>query len=333
MTVSVDRTIGIGGIVIGLIGTGIVILWPNKRWLGWAFIALGLLIALVAIAMWAVIRLRRPDPNEERILELQTRLTELESVAPQLRLQFVNGLDSCLVQRPADPRPEPSWEDIERFKEKYPKLWQPPLNTQNFANAFRELAVERLSDYQIEKYNNRLDDFFRRYEEYLNRCYQIDDFKSRSICLDLELKNSGTSPATDVSVLLKVPISLNIACKPGLFEYPKAPSAPKKPYPGETVNISDLVVGPHMPRLDPSSFFAARTDQIRWLETTDNPHQRVASFEIQKLNHGFAKPFPKPIIITFNDRHSIKSFTIDVEIHAANLPAKQRGQLQVVISD
>lgn len=50
---SIDRTVGVGGVTIGLIGTGIVVLWPDKRWLGWVFIGLGLLIAVLSI-VWAL---------------------------------------------------------------------------------------------------------------------------------------------------------------------------------------------------------------------------------------------------------------------------------------
>jgi hypothetical protein len=53
---SIDRAIGVGGVSIGLIGTGIVVLLPDKRWLGWVFIAVGSGIAalavLYAIAKW-----------------------------------------------------------------------------------------------------------------------------------------------------------------------------------------------------------------------------------------------------------------------------------------
>jgi hypothetical protein len=53
MALSLDRSVGIGGVAIGLVGSGIVLLWPEKRWLGWVFISMGLLVALVAI-VWAL---------------------------------------------------------------------------------------------------------------------------------------------------------------------------------------------------------------------------------------------------------------------------------------
>jgi hypothetical protein len=332
MTASLDRAIGIGGIVIGLVGTGIVVLWPNKRWLGTVFVGLGFAIAFVAIA-WAVSRSKKRDPDEAKILELQTRLANLQSLSPKLQLAFDNGSDTCLIQQPAEPPLEFSSIDMERFKEKYPKLWQPPLDPRSLTNAFHEMAIMRLSDYQIEKYNDQLDEFFRQYEDYMNRRYGIDESKSRSICLNLELRNSGTSPATDVSVLLKLPTSFAIACDPKLFSYPKAPKPPKKPQPNETLRISDVVVRPYMPTWNSDAFLTPKPDDLRWLGETENSNHKVATFEIPKLNHGFAKPFPKPLIITFNDRDSMRSFSIEFEIHASNLPTMLTGQLHVVISN
>lgn len=269
--------------MIGLIGTGIVVLWPNKRWLGGVLVALGLIIALAAIVVWAVTRSKRTDPDEAKLQGLQRKLAELRSLSPELRLQMDNGSDTRLIPRPLDPPPEPSWEDIERFKEKCPELWQPPLNPRNITNAFRELAILRLSDYQIERYNTELEEFFRRYQDYVNRRYRIDEFKSRSICLDLELKNSGSCPATDVSVLLKLPKSITIACDPRLFSYPKAPSPPKKPQPGEIVRISDLVVRPHMPSWNPNALISPKPHEIRWRGISEQSDESVASFEIEKL--------------------------------------------------
>jgi hypothetical protein len=39
--------------ILGLIGVGIQLLWPEKRWIGWIFIGLALVIA-VGVALWAL---------------------------------------------------------------------------------------------------------------------------------------------------------------------------------------------------------------------------------------------------------------------------------------
>src|SRR5258708_7191598 len=54
MALSVDRAVGVGGLVLTLIGSGIAVIWPDKR-LGWFFIAAGLLIFLFAV-VWVVAR-------------------------------------------------------------------------------------------------------------------------------------------------------------------------------------------------------------------------------------------------------------------------------------
>jgi hypothetical protein len=55
MAISIDRAVGVGGVSVSLIGTGIVVLWPDKRWLGWVFIGLGMFIAVLAM-VWALAR-------------------------------------------------------------------------------------------------------------------------------------------------------------------------------------------------------------------------------------------------------------------------------------
>jgi hypothetical protein len=42
-----------GGYYHWAIGSGLIVVWPNKRWLGWMFIAIGTLIALL-VAVWTV---------------------------------------------------------------------------------------------------------------------------------------------------------------------------------------------------------------------------------------------------------------------------------------
>jgi uncharacterized protein (DUF58 family) len=80
---SIDRAIGVGGVSIGLIGTGIVALRPDKRWLGWAFIALGLLIALFAIVWAAAVRHARKELEKTQKKDAWRRNAEV-IMTPQM---------------------------------------------------------------------------------------------------------------------------------------------------------------------------------------------------------------------------------------------------------
>lgn len=62
---SIDRAVGVGGVSVGLIGTGIVVLWPDKRWLGWVFIAVGSGIGVLAV-VWALARWHTQREFENR---------------------------------------------------------------------------------------------------------------------------------------------------------------------------------------------------------------------------------------------------------------------------
>jgi len=73
---SIDRAVGVGGVSIGLIGTGIVALWPDKRWLGWVFIGVGVFIAVLSV-VWAL---------AVRYAHKQFESSAVEKAAPSQRL-------------------------------------------------------------------------------------------------------------------------------------------------------------------------------------------------------------------------------------------------------
>jgi hypothetical protein len=52
--------------------------------------------------------------------------------------------------------------------------------------------------------------------------------------------------------------------------------------------------------------------------------------DIKKLNHGFDESL-EPMFAIFDSHDGAKSFAITYEIHAANLPAPEKGELHVVI--
>src|SRR5262245_56268563 len=67
----------VGGIALALIGVAVPILWPNKRGVGWVFLAAGVLL-FVADVVWGV---RRAGLLSVRALEVGVALIALFSVA------------------------------------------------------------------------------------------------------------------------------------------------------------------------------------------------------------------------------------------------------------
>ena len=51
MEIGFDRRLGLGGLVVGVIGVGITILWPDAKWLGWLF----LLAAGIILCIWSAL--------------------------------------------------------------------------------------------------------------------------------------------------------------------------------------------------------------------------------------------------------------------------------------
>lgn len=58
----------------------------------------------------------------------------------------------------------------------------------------------------------------------------------------------------------------------------------------------------------------------------------VQASTIRKLNHGFDEALD-PMFATFLTHEGAKSFAISYEIHAANLPVPDRGELHVIVED
>jgi hypothetical protein len=110
---SIDKATGVGGVVLGLIGTGVAWLFPSQRWIGWLFLIAGLLVFAFAIG-WAIAShhttkqlAKEPASNKEqgalqlaaesakdRVLAesragtLEHKLTVLQSEFDDLKFQF-----------------------------------------------------------------------------------------------------------------------------------------------------------------------------------------------------------------------------------------------------
>lgn len=113
----IDRTVAVGGVIVGLVGTGIVVLWPEKRWLGWVFIGLGLVIALISIVWTLAVSHARREFNQSH-----SKFAAMPIPSPQL---ISTGIDfkphievKPTFNQTQTPSPEQSQRqrDLARFK-------------------------------------------------------------------------------------------------------------------------------------------------------------------------------------------------------------------------
>lgn len=91
---------------------------------------------------------------------------------------------------------------------------------------------------------------------------------------------------------------------------------------------------PYPPSLNAADLSSAmQPRRVRWLGLSQENDFKVATFEVQKLNHGYSEKCPHPIIVVFESRDAINSFTIEFEITATNIPDKEAGQLHVIVTE
>src|SRR6266852_357230 len=85
------------------------------------------------------------------------------------------------------------------------------------------------------------------------------------------------------------------------------------------------------PRIAPNVSSIVQLPNISWAGLTENGDLRVASFELRKLNHGYSKDCPRVLYIIFKSVADMRSFGIDYEITAGNIPHRIGGSLHVVV--
>src|ERR1051326_4739579 len=180
-----------------------------------------------------------PDPSEKKIRELEQQLRELQSRIPKLRLQFPAGTDA-LTFTPAHSRmSSPGFveERMEKLRRKYPKIEKsdaPPERkgqldiSELLANPERvrlsaKHSSERIPAREIEKYNEALETFYANYEQYLNRLVELDGLRARTIQLNIQMENDGTSTAEDVGVFIRLPSDLKVTASGKRFKKPEEP--------------------------------------------------------------------------------------------------------------
>lgn len=286
-----------------------------------------------------------PDPNENKVKQLEQQIRELNSRTPNLSLVYEDGEQHATIQLPRPLSLEQSEIDkrINEVKSKFRRMNKERTKDQSH---LPESALERVSmvaaislmnmipQKEIDRYNNEVEKYIPAYAKFIVSNLEFENLKRRTFKLDVVLANDGTTPAEDIDIYLHFPNGFQLLEEDELPKLPKPPEQPEEPM-TEMQRFSNSM---NYNRMIPSSVFFNPPDvSPRLPQNVSSPSiKRVNSYEVhvhvQKIKHNL-QVFLDPLFVIFDSFEYAKSFTIDYRILAANIPREVTGNLHIIIQN
>jgi hypothetical protein len=272
-----------------------------------------------------------PSPEEQKIKALEGELRLYKNRVPDLVLVFDDGKDHKTFQIHS---PNASAEsqinaEMNAIKEQYPltKPEPPPPTTGE------ELSA-RLTDHMGQVFKDftatiqglqgdrdlRLKRWYGTYEQYLREVAEFEARQLRTIQIDLMLMNMGTCPAEDVDINLHFPDGFTMYNEDEQPERPDEPSAPSL----TAFDPGLAFIRPIMPDLMTPKFPNPHMPKIRKTNSYD------VTVPCGSLKHEYVYNC-KTLYLAFDSFEGANSFSFTYNIHAANAPVSQEGELHVIL--
>jgi hypothetical protein len=243
-----------------------------------------------------------PDPLEEELRQTQRKLQRLELRLPDLRLAFENKTGRLDLRLP-EVGNAPNAPTLGEIQDQHA-----PVNT---------AAVRPWEASTREEYNRKLPEYYEAYSTYLEQLAAWEEQHARTVKMELVLSNRGLAPASDIDAVLHFPHDLE------LFEDAKAlPKRPNPPRPPVRPSAAFHIEFPIPNLLDPGVL-----DPIYRGPYVERNNIR---FPVGRLKHGFDERLA-PFYFRFPDRGAVRSFSIDFELSAGELPDPTSGKLHFVV--
>lgn len=287
------------------------------------------------------------DENEKRIKELEREILELSRKTPELKLCFSDNnskMLNCEIKKfhPKDCDIELIIQNrINKLKKEYPKMVEvePDITDDSsikktLSNIYEDDKSSILPS-EIINYNNKLEQFYIDYEKFIKSYIEWNDFRSRSIVLEISISNSGTCPAEDIDINMHFPDGFVLRDLLEIPSYPEEIEPPVPPTPRtqkERIrSITDLVISPAIPSFN--HLIQPQSSTQPNVSSPDIRHSNSYDVEIhvQRIKQNIPESFD-PMIITFDSFENASSFGIDYTIIAANVPTPVLGKLHVILS-
>ncbi len=284
-----------------------------------------------------------PDPNENKVKQLEQQIRELNSRTPTLSLVYEDGKQHASIK--LHPPTSLSKSEIEakvaEIKNKFPKRQKDgaskkadlPANALERASMIAAMSVmNMIPQEEIERYNNEVEKYIPAYTSFIARRLEFDNLKRRTFRVDIALANDGTTPAEDIDIYMHFPDGFQLLEEDELPNPPEPPTPPQEPM----TEMQRLANSMNYNRMVPSSVFFNPPDvSPRLPQNVSSPSiKRVNSYEVhvhvQKIKHNL-QVLLDPLFVIFDSFESAKSFTIDYRILAANIPHEVTGNLHIII--
>lgn len=288
------------------------------------------------------------NPDKKKIKDLEKELLELKVKIPKLKLVSKEGTEEIIAQTlSAESFVDENFEhELIKIKQQYPLItetYKPKRTIRPIVNGkpYGEEKVEfKLPSGEVKqaglsivkKYNKELEEFYKEYEKFLNEKTRINNLRSRTVRLQIKLKNDGNSPAERFHVVLNFPKGFQVTINQDIFSYPNEITPP------QLITMADIFgssfsAGQYPPNY--SSLFNPSLPKIEmpWEEVRIKRKDFVytADFQNIKLSHGYSFDCPKIIYVSFPENQKVKTFQIKYKIAADNLPKAIEGKLKVLI--
>jgi hypothetical protein len=288
-----------------------------------------------------------PDPNQTRIKKLEQENRELKSSTPSLSLVFENGdkRKSFKLVKPVLLCENEIEEKIAEKKselagygkgEKSKKIDLPAgeLVIESVRNA---LSSNLIPKEEIQRFNSDFELFIPKYKEYLTKILDYDNLIKRIIELKISLTNNGTAPAEDIDIYLYFPANFQQIAdilEGDLPHPPEPPTPPEGPKTYQQQKIIESMMSGLIVQSPELHNYNQAFSHVLPIDSSDRRIKRISSTEvqvhIQKVKHNFQEPLGSLFVI-FNNYESAKSFNINYNILAGNIPQKIVSSLNVVI--
>lgn len=274
-----------------------------------------------------------PDSSELEIRKLKEKLATLESRQPDLKLYFSNGKQHSIFSIHEKIRSAKEINDkLEMVRINHPKLNFQETEEDQFT-ALARMAGLTISNSmyaeRVERYNDRLDDYYESYRNYLSQCNKISEKRASFHIVELMLKNNGNAQGTNIDITIMFPQEINLFTIDILPEYPKPPKPPKEP--DRRGDILGSGFNQYTPVADWLPSYFKQPSVLNWKGPRIINTEKSASFWLGDLKHHHSFNLPKFLIYS-DDHQGFNNFSAEYELSYIESPELETGMLHFTFS-